>query len=118
MRDDESKSRPRAKTLRQEMNKAELILWGKLRELNTRGFKFRRQHPIGPYIADFVHIKGQLVIEIDGATHWSAERAAHDRRRDAFLRTEGWIVLRFADKAVYDDVSIVLIEIVHRLPLT
>jgi very-short-patch-repair endonuclease len=118
MRDTESKSRTHAKRLRKEMTKAEIILWGKLRQLNLRGFKFRRQHPIGPYIADFVHIRGRLVIEIDGATHWTAERAAHDRRRDAFLDAEGWNVLRIADKAVYEDLSGVVDDIIRRLPLT
>ncbi|HEY0105374.1 MAG TPA: DUF559 domain-containing protein [Rhizomicrobium sp.] len=118
MRDNEAKSRPRAKMLRKAMTKAELVLWDALRELNTRGYKFRRQHPIGSYIADFVHIRGKLVIEIDGATHWTAERASHDRRRDAFLQANGWSVMRFADAAVYGDITTVVEDVIRRLPLT
>jgi len=89
MRETEARSRPRAKALRKAMTKAEVVLWLRLRELNRRGCKLRRQHPIGPYIADFAHVHGRLVIELDGATHWTAERAAHDRRRDAFMRAAG-----------------------------
>ena len=104
--------------MRKAMTKSEVVLWARFRELNRRGFKFRRQHPIGPYIADFAHVRGRLVIELDGTTHWTSERAAHDRRRDAFLRGEGWEVVRFADRAVYEDVASVLEDIVRRLPLT
>ena len=118
MRDDETKSRAFAKKLRKEMTKAEVILWNRLRELNTRGFKFRRQHPIPPYVADFAHIKGKLVIEIDGVTHWTDERAVRDRRRDAFMHADGWEVVRFPDKEVYENADGVVENIVHRLPLT
>jgi very-short-patch-repair endonuclease len=118
MRETETRSRQRAKTLRKAMTKAEVVLWTRLRELNTRGYKFRRQHPIGPYIADFAHLRGRLVIEIDGATHWTAARAAHDRRRDMFMRAEGWDVVRFADRAIYEDVFGVVDDITRRLPLT
>ena len=118
MREGESVSRPRAKTMRKAMTKAEVVLWNRLRDLNTRGYKFRRQHSIGPDIADFAHIRGRLVVEIDGATHWTAERAEHDRRRDAFMQSNGWTVLRFADTAVYEDVATVVDDVLHRLPLT
>ncbi len=105
MRDDERTSRPRAKAMRHEMTKAELLLWNELREANRHGFKFRRQHPIGSYIADFAHIRGQLVIEIDGETHGAADEIEYDRRRTAFLQSQGWTVLRFSNIDVYENVS-------------
>lgn len=115
MREKEERSRPRAKAMRKAMTKAEVILWGNLRQLNTRGFKFRRQHPIGPFIADFAHIKGKLVIEIDGATHWSPEERGHDERRTVYLQDQGWTVLRFVNAEIYHDVSDVMERIVRRL---
>ena len=118
MRDDEIKSRAFAKKLRQEMTKAEVILWKRLRELDARGFKFRRQHPIGPFIADFVHIRGKLVVEIDGVSHWTAERAEHDKRRDVYMQVNGWDVVRISDKDVYEDADSIVENIVRRLPLT
>jgi very-short-patch-repair endonuclease len=83
-----------------------------------RGYKFRRQHPIGPYIADFAHVRGRLVIEVDGTTHWSAGDIARDKRRDAYLASQGWMVVRFPNDDVYRDVSRVVEEIARRLPLT
>ncbi len=105
MRDDERTSRPRAKTLRREMTKAETLLWNNLREANLHGFKFRRQHPIGSCVADFAHIRGQLVVEIDGATHGTDDEIEYDRRRTAFLQSRGWTVLRFSNTDVYENVS-------------
>jgi very-short-patch-repair endonuclease len=96
------------------MTKAEVVLWSRLREANVHGFKFRRQHPIGPYIADFVHIRGRLVIEIDGATHWTVEELMHDRRREAFLREKGWKVLRFTNQDVFENVAGVTEQILRR----
>jgi very-short-patch-repair endonuclease len=118
VRDQEAKSRPLAKRMRKAMTKAEVVLWSNLRSLNTRGYKFRRQHPIGPYVADFAHIAGKMVIEIDGSTHWTAEKIAHDRRRDAYLSSRGWTVVRFPNDDVYRDVSRVVEEIARRLTLT
>ncbi len=105
MRDNERTSRPRAKSLRRDMTKAETLLWNTLREANLHGFKFRRQHLIGDYIADFAHIRGQLVIEIDGATHGTDDEIEYDRRRTAFLQSQGWTVLRFSNTDVYESVA-------------
>jgi very-short-patch-repair endonuclease len=115
MRDTERTSRPRAKAMRREMTKAELVLWNHLREANRHGFKFRRQHPIGSYIADFAHIRGQLVIEIDGATHGTADELDHDCRRTAFLQSQGWAVLRFSNTDIFENVSGVVEVLVARL---
>ena len=118
MRESEAKSRPLARQMRKDMPKAEVVLWKSLRHLNTQGYKFRRQHPIGPYIADFVHIRGKLVIEVDGNSHGTDERIAHDRRRDAYMRSLGWRVARFSNGAVCEHGSGVVDEIVRLLTLT
>ena len=99
------------------MTDAEVILWSRLRRPPAGAPRFRRQHPIGPYIADFACIAEWLVIEVDGATHGTAEEVAYDMRRDAFMKERGWRVLRIPNDDVYrrlDDV----IDLIHRvLPL-
>jgi very-short-patch-repair endonuclease len=107
LRDPERETKQRARALRASMTDAEIILWSRLRRLALGGHRFRRQHPIGPYIADFACALSKLVVEIDGATHGSDIEIAHDRRRDAYLRSRGWRVLRFSNEDVYrrlDDV--------------
>ena len=83
---------PREHELRANMTDAERRLWAALRGRRLRGFKFRRQHRLGPFIADFVCIEHRLVIEADGGQH--ADNAADDRRT-AWLQARGWRVLRF-----------------------
>jgi len=116
MREDENRSRPLAKRLRSEMTKAEVILWSRLRRGSMFGHQFRRQHPIGPYVADFACVAAQLVVEVDGATHSSPAELAHDRRRDAFLRRSGWRVIRVQNEDVYRSLDGVLVTIAERLP--
>ena len=101
-------SRGFAKQLRKQMTSAETILWVKLHEMRQIGFRFRRQHPIGPYIADFACIRGRLVIELDGDRHGAEERRAYDARRDAFMRARGWKVLRIGNVEVYKNLYDVL----------
>ena len=98
MRQSEKRSRPFAKQLRRRMTEAELILWSRLRRKSFDGeSRFRRQHPIGPYIADFACVAAWLVIEVDGDTH----EAAYDGRRDAFMTARGWRVLRVTNLEIY-----------------
>ena len=98
----------RARTLRRQMTDAEIILWSSLRRNKMHGRKFRRQHPIGPYFADFACVSLGLVIELDGATHSSAEEIAHDLKRERILRHHGFRVLRFRNDAIYRNLSAVL----------
>jgi adenine-specific DNA-methyltransferase len=118
MREGEVTSRPRAKEMRKALTRTELTVWLNLRQLNKEGYKFRRQHPIGPYIADFVHVRGRLVVETDGATHYSPEALEHDRKRDAYMRSLGRTIIRFTNGAVRNDVSLVIEHMLRRLPLT
>jgi very-short-patch-repair endonuclease len=79
--------------LRQNLTDAECLLWGRLRRRQPAGFKFRRQHQIGLYICDFASLEGKLVVELDGSQH--AMQLGCDARRDHFLRSAGFRVLRF-----------------------
>ncbi len=115
MREDERKSRPRARAMRHRMTKAEFALWIRLREANRHGFKFRRQHPIGPYAADFAHVRGRLVIEIDGETHGTEKEIEHDRRRDAFMKARGWDIVRFRNIDVYENIDGIVEQLARRL---
>ena len=70
----------------------EKLFWAKLRDRRLGGYKFRRQYLIGPYIADFVCTERKLIIELDGPLH--ADQVDCDRRRDAYLRKQGYRVMR------------------------
>jgi len=105
----------RARELRRLSPAAERILWSRLKNRALLGVKFVRSEPIGPYFADFACRSTKLVIEIDGATHSTDEEIAHDRRRTAFLVTEGYRVVRFTNEQVYENVDAVLEAIAHAL---
>jgi very-short-patch-repair endonuclease len=82
-----------AKVLRKNMTEAERILWQQLRAKRFTGFKFKRQQPFGRYIVDFVCFDAKLIIELDGGQHQDA--AEQDAARDAWLKLQGFSVLRF-----------------------
>ncbi len=81
-----------ARQLRMTMTDAERRLWSALRSRRLRGYKFRRQHPLGPFVVDFACIEHRLIVEADGGQH--SDNAA-DLRRTAWLQRHGWRVLRF-----------------------
>ncbi|MCC6918696.1 MAG: DUF559 domain-containing protein [Alphaproteobacteria bacterium] len=101
MREKTKRSRRFASKLRVTMTEAEVILWSQLKKRAQRSALFRRQHPIGPYVADFACIAAKLVFEIDGATHSEDEEIAHDLSRTACMERDGWMVLRFTNDDVY-----------------
>lgn len=82
-----------AREFRRNSTKPEKICWELLRGRRLAGIKFRQQHPIGPYFADFACLSAKLVIEIDGEHH--AFQQQRDTRRTAFMESRGWRVLRF-----------------------
>jgi very-short-patch-repair endonuclease len=92
--------RSRARALRKDMTPAERIIWYALRAHRLNGAAFRRQAPIGPYIADFVSRAAKLIIEIDGGQHFEDGHERRDAARDAFLIGEGYHVLRFDNHQV------------------
>ena len=84
-----------ARSLRKRMTLQEVKLWVKLRQLKSKGLHFRRQAPVGKYIVDFVCFHQKLIIEADGGQHNSMEHISKDLRRDAFLKSEGFLILRY-----------------------
>jgi very-short-patch-repair endonuclease len=96
------KTRDRAKRLRRELTKAEAAMWDMLRDLRPFGARFRRETPIGPYIADFAWLSARIVVEVDGDTHETDRGRRHDERRDALLTKQGFVVLRFDNVQVLD----------------
>jgi very-short-patch-repair endonuclease len=106
----------RAKELRQEMTNAEKVLWQRLRNHQLGGFKFRRQAPMGHFIADFYCAECKLTIEIDGDIH--DLQAKQDKMRTEEMESFGYRVVRFRNKQVEKDIESVLKSILEacRLP--
>ena len=92
-----------AKQNRREMTLAEQVMWKNLRTL--QGLHFRRQHPIGDYIADFICLKKKLVIEIDGGYHNQPDQQLNDEGRTAVIERLGYSVIRFSNEAVLYDIQ-------------
>ena len=90
-------------------------MWDILREFRPRGARFRRETPIGPYIADFAWLSARIVIEVDGDSHETDQGRAHDKKRDAFLRAQGFTVIRFDNDQVIDNPDYVFLEIEKRI---
>src|ERR1035437_5679209 len=84
----------KARELRQTPTETERTAWHLPRGLRSRGFKFRRQHPVGPYVADFCCTELRLIVELDGSVHGQPSQARSDARRDAYLKSMGYTVLR------------------------
>ena len=104
--------RDRARELRRDMTLAERRLWNVLKLRQMEGFRFRRQHPIGPYIADFACLEAGLVIEVDGGQH---AESRIDHVRDAFMQGKGFKVLRFWNNEVMANPEGVCSVIAHAL---
>ena len=88
-------STQRARSLRKRLSPPEARLWNALRLEALQPYHFRRQVPIGPFYADFASHTARLIVEVDGASHFTDAAIAYDARRDAFLRSRGYHVLRF-----------------------
>ena len=89
-----------ARGLRRGMTVAESILWRALRDRQCEGLKFRRQVPIGRYVADFLCVEHRLIVELDGPPHENETQRRHDASRDAWLREHGYRVLRIGNELV------------------
>jgi very-short-patch-repair endonuclease len=86
------------------MSRPEARLWQVLRT-RPNGLKFRRQHPIGPYVLDFYCPASKLAIEIDGIVHGLGERPAIDATRDTWLRQRGFRICRIPARHLYGDIE-------------
>ena len=101
-----------ARVLRREMTDSERRLWSGIRS-GQLGVKFRRQHPIGNYIADFACLDPRLIVELDGSQHQAQQ--SHDARRDAFLRVQGFDVMRFGSNDPFVNFEGVLQALLNRV---
>jgi very-short-patch-repair endonuclease len=107
-------SHRRAKELRRASPLAEQIMWHRLRlETKNKNFRFRRQYPIDPYIVDFACIKHRLLIEIDGMSH--DMQVEFDKRRDDYLKSLGYEVMRFTNEDVFANSDGVIQSIFSRI---
>jgi very-short-patch-repair endonuclease len=101
-----------AKHLRRNMTDAETKLWQELRAKRFENYKFKRQQPIGKYIADFVCFEHRLIIEVDGSQH---EGSQHDKMRDDWLSSQDFRILRFWNMDVLTATDGVLIAVLAAL---
>ena len=104
-----------ARALRQSPTTAEQVLWRHLRNRQLAGTKFRRQHPLGPYILDFVCLAQGLVVEVDGGQHADLQAQGYDRQRTVWLRQQGLRVLRFWNHEVVQQTNEVLAHVLQAL---
>ena len=104
-------SNERRKELRESLTSAEALLWLNLKGRKLAGKKFRRQHSIGPYIVDFFCPECRLAVELDGAAHWTDNGNEADTRRFEFLKRFNVRVIRFENRAVFEDLEGVLEDI-------
>jgi very-short-patch-repair endonuclease len=100
-----------ARELRKNATDCERLLWQHLRAHRLQGFKFKRQQPLGVYIVDFVCFEARLIIEADGGHH--VEQAEYDNRRDDWLRSQGFMVLRFWNNEILANIEGVLERILE-----
>lgn len=98
-------NRIKARELRKNSTDAEKKLWNHLRLRQLGGYKFRRQHPLGPYIVDFICLEKRLLIEVDGGQH--SERVDYDKERTAWLEAQGFRVLRFWNNEILNEIDVV-----------
>lgn len=100
-----------ARGLRRGLTSVEQVLWRQLRGGRLLGFKFRRQHPIPPYIVEFCCLQSKLIVELDGSQHG----VGVDAERDRYLRSPGFEILRYWNNAVAEDLVGVLENVLSKL---
>ena len=100
------RARDNARSLRKRMTDAELRLWQHLRGRQLFGYKFRRQHPVGPFVVDFACLEAGLVVEVDGGQH--LDERAKDEARSRVLEAHGFRVVRFWNDEVLKETEVCL----------
>ena len=101
-----------AKVLRNNMTRAEIILWSRLRERKINGYKFRRQQPILYYIVDFYCPELKLIIEVDGEIHSLQEKTSYDIKRDNILKINGYYIIRLTNLEIETDLDSTINKII------
>ena len=108
----------RGRELRKKQTPPEAVLWEVLRDRQFGNLKFRRQHQVGDYLVDLFCHEHSLVVEADGAVHDAGYQIKHDKKRDAWLRAQGFTVLRFRNEDIQNDLESVLGKIAAVRPST
>ena len=111
----EIEQRSRAKGLRRRMTDAERKLWCAIRANRRCGVQFRRQVPLGPYILDFASHSVRIVIEVDGGQHFTHQGLAPDAKRDEWLTSQGYQVMRFTNIEVLNNLEGVLSQLTEAI---
>ena len=106
-----TKAYKRARSLRRRETEAEAVLWNILRNRKIAKHKFRRQHPIGPFYADFYCHEALLVIEVDGKIHDRVDVREYDIQRQEYIESLGITVLRFSNESVLEQPAAVVEEV-------
>jgi len=104
----DDKTMRNARRLRKNLTEAEIVLWDQLKNRKLSGLKFRRQHPLHFYVADFYCHEQKLVIEVDGGIHSTKDQVEHDENRTAELERFDIRVIRFTNKQIIDSIDDVL----------
>jgi very-short-patch-repair endonuclease len=102
-----------ARLLKRGQTNAENRLWAELRKLRSNGLRFRRQHPIGEYIVDFICLEKKLIIEVDGGQHNIDSTIIKDKSRTEWLKSEGYRVLRLWNNDVLTNIEGVITRILQ-----
>lgn len=105
----------KARYLRKSQTDAESLLWSRLRARQLTGIKFRRQHPIGPYVLDFYCAEAHLAVEVDGSQHLESIAINQDQARMKFLENKSIKVIRFWNHEVLENLDAVLESIIFTL---
>lgn len=105
----------KARYLRKNQTDAESLLWSRLRARQLTGIKFRRQHPIGPYVLDFYCAEAHLAVEVDGSQHLELIAINQDQARTKFLENKSIKVIRFWNHEVLENLDAVLESIIFTL---
>ena len=107
--------RDRARGMRKQSSSAEAAMWSLVRANRIKSAKFRRQHPVPPYIADFACVEAKLIVEVDGRSHDDTKQVAYDTSRTEAPTNAGWRVLRVRDDDVRTDPQSVAAKIARAL---
>ncbi len=114
-RDPNQPAYKRARELRAAETPAEYKLWWALRKKKLCGLRFRRQHPLGPYFADFVCLRARFIVEVDGASHRNSVQIAHDEARTAWLERASYRVIRVWNLDIFHELHRVMEHIEAKL---
>jgi very-short-patch-repair endonuclease len=101
-----------ARVLRNNMTRAEIILWSRLREKKINGYKFRRQQPVFYYIVDFYCHELKFIIEVDGEIHSLPEKTNYDSKRDKILKINGYHIIRLTNLEIETELDSTINKII------